>query len=204
LKRKTRGTSVVEEGSDEPGSSPVRKRTRSASLQPVVEIIKKTPAASSSTAKGKGKAVAGKGSKATQGATDDSDAFLTMPTNKKKGGRDQEFNEDFNALHIVKPTIVPMRPRESVRVGWDQVDEERERDRMIAAEQHDRDHPDDWAGAGKGKFVIESFEVKARPARVPTVALEGKWAGMPNFKAFRVSPIVFLLLSRVFVADETY
>ncbi|BGP23236.1 BRCT domain containing protein [Rhodotorula toruloides] len=120
------------------------------------------------------------------------------PTKRKGAEVDRAFNEDFNALKIVKPVITHMPAQEKHRMGWEEEDSDVERDRLISANQdrlirHQADDsdddmdPDNWRRPTQAMFVIKTLDVerKERPPPRTDINLDPRWAGRPNFKKFR-------------------
>ncbi|GAA5983791.1 hypothetical protein JCM11641_005193 [Rhodosporidiobolus odoratus] len=120
--------------------------------------------------------------------------LLQMKTTKRKGAQaDQAFNEDFNALKIVKPVIKSMPRMEKHRFGWEEEDSDVERDRMIRedqrmGEEEDEDmDPEHWRRPTQAMFVIKTLEVdkKERPPPRTDGVVDARWEGRLNFKKFR-------------------
>ncbi|BGP06491.1 hypothetical protein JCM10049v2_002313 [Rhodotorula toruloides] len=121
------------------------------------------------------------------------------PTKRKGAEVDRAFNEDFNALKIVKPVIKHMPRQDHHRMNWEEEDSDVERDRLISADQErlirrqaddsdDEDmDPDNWRRPTQAMFVIKTLDVehKQRPPPRTDINLDPKWAGRPNFKKFR-------------------
>lgn len=179
-RKKRRGTS------EEPAPAPA----------PVVVVPAKTPKkvvpASPTTVKGKKMTAAATAAAAKKAAKADEAAsgILRFATIRRKGGEiDQGFNDDFNALKIVKPALQPMTTQKGRRLEWEEQDEDEEVDRLIREDQDREEHPDEWGGRVReqGMFVVEHVSMvrKDRPAPKEVVP-DGKYAGRPNFKKFRV------------------
>lgn len=102
--------------------------------------------------------------------------YLQIKTGRKRVTKDEAaFNEDFNRLKIVKP----LRP-EARKMGWNErdiVEEELQED----SEDGGRWEPDDNATFFQIRFVSM---VGQRPKRAAG-PVDPRYAGMPNFKAFR-------------------
>ncbi|KAK4058498.1 hypothetical protein OIO90_000660 [Microbotryomycetes sp. JL221] len=124
--------------------------------------------------------------------------LLQIKTTKRKtkdGDLDAALNADFNALKIVKPVLMSMKPPERHKMSWDEIDPDAEMNRMIAEDQRrieagedDReDHPDKWGGPSTQAFVVITTELarKERPAPRQDLNSDPRWAGKPNFKRFR-------------------
>lgn len=192
--RKTRGTTPVVVV---PTTTTARKRQKS--VQPVEEeeedpdptppLVKKggkQPAASTI----KGKAAM---KKAEKEAKAKEEAHLlrmkTIKSKTKNAAVDAGFNEDFNALKIVKPVLKPMVVPQKHRMRWEEVDDEEEQMRLIREDQEAQDHPDQWAGKATQMFVVHELPLLRKERRLPRddlPALAEKWAGVPNFKRFKV------------------
>lgn len=184
--------------------TPARKRQKSASVRPDSESddaaevpVKASAAAKKSaatvtapTATAKRKTASAAATKAAQAeAAKEKDKLLLAKTSKRKGAEaDQVFNEEFNALKIVKPVLQPMKKPQMHRMGWDEVDSEEEVNRMIREDQAREDDPSKWGGKGTQMFVIHSTPLarKDRPQPRQDLELEAKYAGRANFKRFRV------------------
>ena len=115
----------------------------------------------------------------------------TLPPKRKGAALDQAFNDDFNALKIVRPTLQPMKAQKGRRLGWNEKDKDEELERLIRQDMEREENPEEWGGQAKeqGMFVVELISMvrKNRPAPQES-ELDGRYAGMPNFKKFRVSP----------------
>ncbi|GAA5998793.1 uncharacterized protein JCM10292_007236 [Rhodotorula paludigena] len=118
------------------------------------------------------------------------------PTKRKGAEVDQAFNDDFNALKIVRPVLKAMPVREKHRMNWNEEDSDVERDRLIetdhqrlaAGDESDGDmDPDNWRRPTQAMFVIRTLDVerKERPAPRTDDNIDERWAGRPNFKKFR-------------------
>ena len=178
------------------------------------------PAAAAAASKGKkgseapfkgGKNGATGGKKGTAKEKEPDDGLLRVKTVQRKvqpkqgtkeatkSINDKAFNDDFNALKIVRPTLVPMTKQKGKRLGWNENDKDEELERLIREDQDREEHPEDWGGQAKetGIFIVEHVSMvrKNRPAPRET-ALDGKYAGRDNFKKFRVGlfPLVGLSL----------
>lgn len=125
------------------------------------------------------------------------------PTKRKGAEVDRALDEDFNALKIVKPVIKHMPPQEKHRARWDEEDSDVERQRLISADQErlarhqagesdDDMDPDNWRRPTQAMFNIRTLDIerKERPPPRTDVNLDPKWAGRPNFKKFRVRPLL--------------
>jgi hypothetical protein len=121
--------------------------------------------------------------------------LLQMKVSKRKGAQiDQAFNEDFNALKIVKPVLKAMPPKEKKKMSWNEEDSDVERDRMIRedqehAEDEDEMDPTKWRTVTQAMFNIKELVIEPKE-RLPSrtdIELPEKWAGRANFKRFRVS-----------------
>ncbi|GAA5906396.1 uncharacterized protein JCM6883_005538, partial [Sporobolomyces salmoneus] len=121
--------------------------------------------------------------------------LLQMKVSKRKGAEaDQAFNEDFNALKIVRPVLKSMPAREKKKIGWNEDDSDVERDRLIREDQeHAEDEGEDemdptkWRTVTQAMFNVREleFEQKERAPRRNDIELPEKWAGRANFKRFR-------------------
>lgn len=125
--------------------------------------------------------------------------LLQIKVTKRRGAEaDQAFNEDFNALKIVRPVLKGMPEREKTKIGWNEDDSDVERDRMIqeAAEEEeeggegDEMDPTKWRTVTQAMFNVREleYEVKERAPKRTDIELPEKWAGRANYKRFRVSP----------------
>lgn len=178
-------------------SLPARKRLRSASVQPSDEdataagtsIAKANQPAATAKGKAGGTAAARRKAEKDAQALEQKNLLVVKPTKRKGDTNDQAFTAEFNALKIVKPVLQPMRKPESRKMGWDEEDPEEERNRLIREDHEREDNPDDWGGKATQMFVIHKVSLarKERPPPRNDLQLEGKYAGRPNFKRFRVS-----------------
>ena len=123
--------------------------------------------------------------------------LLQMKVTKRRGAeRDQAFNEDFNALKIVKPVLKGMPEREKKKIGWNEEDSDVERDRMIREDQEEGEggenemDPTKWRTVTQAMFNVREleFEKKERAPQRTDIELPEKWQGRANYKRFRVSP----------------
>ncbi|BGP30540.1 hypothetical protein JCM10296v2_002295 [Rhodotorula toruloides] len=226
--RQKRGKSAALGSSDEDDSQPANKRTtkktgdapltstkkrsRAASRDPGVSASSeddsraarkksKAPEQISPAPAPKNKKEAAALKKAEKEARERESARLLQikPTKRKGAEVDRAFNEDFNALKIVKPVIKHMPRQEHHRMNWEEEDSDVERDRLISADQErlirrqaddsddDDMDPDNWRRPTQAMFVIRTLEVehKQRPPPRTDINLDPKWAGRPNFKKFR-------------------
>jgi hypothetical protein len=133
-----------------------------------------------------------KGTKATVDDSEDDeedvddDRYLRVKAGarKKLTAVDVEFNKQFNKLKIVRPDLKAPKLATRQKVGWADRDLDEEELREAA----------DWnMDASKSFFRIKTLEIPSREEREERrrralenrSAVEDKWRGMPNFKAFR-------------------
>lgn len=116
-------------------------------------------------------------------------------TKRKNASADQAFNEDFNALKIVRPVLKAMPQVEKRRMAWDENDSDVERhDRLVqedqerlAAQDDDDDmDPENWRKPTQAMFVIKTLDVVRKERQAPRTDVDERWAGMVNYKKFRV------------------
>ncbi|KAI5481714.1 BRCT domain containing protein [Pseudohyphozyma bogoriensis] len=195
-RRKKRDASEAVSSADEGGSRGVKEKKRARSERPE-EVVKETPKEKEKVstkpappaAKGK-KAVAGKKGAANEESDKTNSNLLRMKTLKGKGKElDQAFNDDFNALKIVKPALAKMHAQKGHRAEWDEEDAEDEMERMIKEDQARREHPEQWPEerTGKGIFDVHVIALarRERPLARDDIEVDAQWAGRPNFKKFR-------------------
>lgn len=124
--------------------------------------------------------------------------LLQMKVTKRRGAeRDQQFNEDFNALKIVKPVLKGMPEREKRKIGWNEEDSDVERDRLIREDQEggeeegDEMDPTKWRTVTQAMFNVREleFERKEKAPQRTDIELPEKWQGRANYKRFRVSSL---------------
>ncbi|GAA6005160.1 hypothetical protein JCM11491_002598 [Sporobolomyces phaffii] len=177
--KRTRRASDDEEGSD--ASPPPKKRAKKVVV-------------SKETAPPRNKKDAASLKKAEKDAAEKEQAkLLQMKVTKRKGAEaDQAFNEDFNALKIVKPVLKGMPEREKKKIGWNEEDSDVERDRLIREDQEPDDDQDEmdptkWRTVTQAMFNVRELEIekKNRAPRRNDIELPEKWAGRANFKRFR-------------------
>ncbi|GAA5851164.1 hypothetical protein JCM5353_007375 [Sporobolomyces roseus] len=122
--------------------------------------------------------------------------LLQMKVTKRRGAeRDQQFNEDFNALKIVKPVLKGMPEREKRKIGWNEEDSDVERDRLIREDQEGGDgegegdemDPTKWRTVTQAMFNVREleFERKEKAPQRTDIELPEKWQGRANYKRFR-------------------
>lgn len=92
-------------------------------------------------------------------------------------------------LKIARPALKPPHQTRGEKDNWNNVEDNEEE---VGARSEWRE------SSGPGFFVLRSLPSEAcRPADISTAqldpSLEGKWAGMPNYKKFR--PVSFLMPS---------
>lgn len=185
--KKRTASSVV--ASDDEDVAPSNKRVAVAKV-PVAPTP--APVVSEKTApKPKKGAAANKTKKGEAAKAPADEGILQIKSTKRKGAeRDQAFNDDFNALKIARPTFQKMQPPKTVQIGWNDVDPEEERNRLIREDGERQDNPETWGDHGqkKGYFIIERIPMrrKENPVSVVNPELPEKWKGMKNFKKFRV------------------
>ncbi|GAA5860031.1 hypothetical protein JCM8547_003065 [Rhodosporidiobolus lusitaniae] len=192
------------------GAAPVsttNKRTRAASRDPTAgpsssddesarTARKKSKAPPDSPVQPKNKKEAAALKKAEKEAVEREKAkLLQVKSTKRKGGElDQAFNDDFNALKIVKPVIKSMPKQEKIRMRWHDEDSDTERrealiredqERLAHEEQDDMDH-ENWRRPTQAMFVLKDLEIERKPRAPPrTDVVNERWAGRANFKKFR-------------------
>ncbi|GAA5946328.1 hypothetical protein JCM3765_000199 [Sporobolomyces pararoseus] len=178
--KRSRGGSD-EDGDGDGASPPPKKRTK--------KVV-----TSNETAPPKNKKEATALKKAEKEAAEKAQAkLLLMKVSKRKGAEvDKAFNEDFNALKIVKPVLKGMPEREKKKMGWNEEDSDVERDRMIQEDQEreedeDEMDPTKWRTVTQAMFNVKELEIerKERAPRRNDIELPEKWAGRANFKRFR-------------------
>ncbi|GAA6062627.1 hypothetical protein JCM10212_000289 [Sporobolomyces blumeae] len=189
LQKRGRDQARAERGSSEredeegPGSPPPRKRPK--------QVV-----TSDKTAPPKTKKDAAAAKKAEKEAEEKKRAkLLQIKTSKRKGAQaevDHAFNEDFNALKIVKPVIKAMPRPEKKLMTWNEEDSDVERDRLIREDQEhgesdDEMDPNKWRASTQAMFNVRDLEIekKERAPRRDDIELPEKWAGRSNFKRFR-------------------
>ncbi|GAA6034862.1 hypothetical protein JCM8097_009337 [Rhodosporidiobolus ruineniae] len=127
--------------------------------------------------------------------------LLQVKTTRRKGAEaDQQFNDDFNALKIVKPVIKSMPRVEKHRFTWDEEDSDVERHNALVEEDQrrlghgdagagdgtdDDMNPDNWRRPTQAMFVIRTMEVERKERPPPRTEVDERYAGQPNFKKFR-------------------
>jgi hypothetical protein len=123
--------------------------------------------------------------------------LLQVKTSKRKAAVDQAFNEDFNALKIVRPVLKSMPKVDKRRMGWDDNDSDVERhDRLVQEDQERLAHqqegddddmdPENWRRPTQAMFVIKTLEIERKERPAPRTDVDERWSGMVNFKKFRV------------------
>ncbi|KAL8286856.1 hypothetical protein RQP46_003862 [Phenoliferia psychrophenolica] len=169
-----------------------RKKARASESSPepapaATAAAAKGKKAAPTPAKGKKGAAAKKADKDKDKAADD--GLLRVKTTKRKGAEaDQGFNDDFNALKIVRPTLQPMKAQKGRRLGWNEHDADEELERLIREDQEREQNPEEWGGQAKeqGMFVVELVSMVRKNRPQPKEAdPDGKYAGRANFKKFR-------------------
>ncbi|KAK4699604.1 hypothetical protein P7C70_g6657, partial [Phenoliferia sp. Uapishka_3] len=162
-----RGASEAVGSGDEDASRatalPARKTRRSTSEAPEEPVVVPARGKKVAPTPVKGK----KGATTKKGAKDkdkdkpvEDEGLLRMKTVKRKGAEiDQGFNDDFNALKIVKPTLQPMKTQKGRRLAWNENDADEDLDRLIREDQEREENGDEWdgegEGAGRGMFLVE-------------------------------------------------
>jgi hypothetical protein len=100
--------------------------------------------------------------------------YLQVANSKRKMTKtDAGFNEEFNKLKIVKPVA-----KESHKIGWNERD-------MI---QEEMEEETNWEPDDNATFFQVRFVSMVRPdlqVQKPQVSVDPRYAGKPNFKAFR-------------------
>lgn len=125
----------------------------------------------------------GKKKTTTSSTQDDAkkeDLFLRVNTGRRKlGADDQQFNEEFNKLRIVRPAAL-RKPNEKMsgKIGW--ADKGLDDEELREMKEWNPD-------ASKSFFQIKFMPVvrKERDEINDGLDAPDQWKGLPNFKAFR-------------------
>ncbi|KDE03426.1 hypothetical protein, variant 2 [Microbotryum lychnidis-dioicae p1A1 Lamole] len=178
------------------------KRARSESAQPAVvvddEEEHRQSTGNASPHKSQGTKKKGKGKASNQVIDDEAGVeqapVLLQVTSRRGKGKaalmEQELNDDFNRLKIVKPNFKMMNAPERHRMTWDEIDSNEEHMRLVRddqeqREEHDVDDPNFWAGKPHGMFVVKKVHFPRPQTLQPRFEDTGQWAGRANFKAFK-------------------
>lgn len=133
----------------------------------------------------------------------------TASKRKQKDQMDMAFSKEFNAvgysssssivhtlihslqqLKITRPALKPPKQVEGQKDNWNNLED---------AEGQDEPRKEDWnETSGPGFFVVRQLPASAfKPAEPATARLDplmqGKWAGMPNYKKFK--PVITSIFS---------
>lgn len=119
----------------------------------------------------------GKAAEATQ--TNPQPAYLQVNTGRRKIAKaEMEINDEFNKLKIKKPVAA-----EAHKMGWNERD--------VLQDEMNEDVAADWQPNDKSTFFQIKYVSMVRPGgkqparAAPPASIDPKYAGKPNFKAFR-------------------